>query len=87
MSYDNEQFIPSRHQAESDVIVGDLTIRVQNDRARVVERRRKVGHDVLACEYVCGVLDSDEDGTCWSYDHGGPRCTPADVVVPPEVTR
>lgn len=64
----------SEQYGEKDERIGDLTVRVANGRAEVIERRRKVGRDVLACEYVCGVIDSDEDGTCWSYDHDGPRC-------------
>lgn len=62
------------HKTENEARVGDLTVRFTNGRAEVVERRRQVGRDVLACGYVCGVVDTDEDGACWSYDHGGPRC-------------
>ena len=63
-----------QQNVEKDVVVGDLTVRVRGGKPEVVERRRKVGRDVLACGYVCGVIDSDEDGVCWSYDHGGSRC-------------
>lgn len=73
----------SERVTESGVRVGDLTIRTRDGKAEVVERRRKVGRFVLACEYVWGVLDTDEPGTCWSHDHGGPRCAPVDTVTSP----
>lgn len=57
-----------------EVRAGNLTIRFTGTRAAVVERRRKVGYQTLACAYICGLLDSDADGQCWSANHGGPRC-------------
>lgn len=62
--------------------VGNLTVEFSGDKAEVIERRRKVGHLTLVCGYLCGLVDSDQDEACWSYDHGGPRCPEATVTPP-----
>lgn len=71
-----------------DVRVGDVTVRVsEKGVAQVVERRRKVGHVVLDCQYMCGWLDTDEPGHCWSAEHSGPRCAPVEDAPEAEEVR